>query len=495
MGSTHLNEAEKLCLDGYFLLGTQFFSEHCLSVFIKLNERDVIILDKAWSQHLYKELDITDIKSFPEHLKKDIKKNPKKYRLVCSECKIASIIYARGEKREYFTSYETTSDQYVPHTQMCSYSLPTNIVAGFQTHFSNIQVALVDKTIELDFTSFLNQNMEENENSRSNVENNKTPNKPGVKTRSESSGSTKNKMRRYFSTFSEIVEFFRVNLCSLTNDMDYDVTIKGIKSSPVPLKEAFLDSVRLKHLLTPSQPKVYDRFFYGHIKNMRLINESYRIQVKSNRDTTGFSTFIKKSDFDQYVLDTETIPSEDSLFVCFGNAAITKNGIAEYTNVYIEENCFRFFSNIAKDGHSVRSKFEVDIDNFISGSVKLKEFNHVVPGSLQGYNAQWNVDRCRAEFQPKNNIDLFYIPDFILESPNRNPIIIECFGFDSSIEDQEVSWEPLIRYREKKERKIDFFRSLPDYDFIAVHPSDVMEDNKINWKKAHQFFSDKLERV
>ncbi|MCY9694346.1 hypothetical protein [Paenibacillus alginolyticus] len=186
----------------------------------------------------------------------------------------------------------------------------------------------------------------------------------------------------------------------------------------------------MKKLLSPTHTRVSDRFFYGHIKSIRLINDSYRIQVKNNRDTNGFSTFIKKSVFDEYVLENEIIPTEDNLFVCFGNAGTTTSPAGtEFTNVYIEENCFRFFSNIAKDGHSVRSKFEVDIDDFISGSRKLKEFTHVVPGSLHGYNAQWNVDRCRAEFQPNNGIDLFYIPDFIVQSSgDRNPVIIECFS-------------------------------------------------------------------
>ncbi|MCY9694347.1 hypothetical protein [Paenibacillus alginolyticus] len=51
-------------------------------------------MDKAWSQPLYKELDISDSKTFNEQLKRDIKKNPKKFRLVCSECKVAPVIYA-----------------------------------------------------------------------------------------------------------------------------------------------------------------------------------------------------------------------------------------------------------------------------------------------------------------------------------------------------------------------------------------------------------------
>ncbi|WP_145950072.1 hypothetical protein [Paenibacillus sp. Y412MC10] len=275
--------------------------------------------------------------------------------------------------------------------------------------------------------------------------------------------------------------------------MDYQVKIKGVESMPVPLKEVFLDSFRTRRKITPTQPKLQGRFFYGQVKRIRLIKDSYHIQVKNVKDSQGFSTFVPKSVFDQYIADNEMIPTEDSLFVCFGNAGVTqKPSGPAYLNVYIEENCFRFFSNIAKDGHSVRSKFEVDVDDFISGSRKLKEFTHVVPGSFHGYNAQWNVDRCRAEFQPKNGIDLFYIPDFILESEGHKPIIVECFGFDSSIDNQEKEWEPLLKYREKKERKVTFFRSLQDYDFIAIEPNDVMEDGKMSWKKAHQFFSKKL---
>ncbi|WP_145950073.1 hypothetical protein [Paenibacillus sp. Y412MC10] len=114
-------------------------------------------MQKAWSQHLYRELDISDKKGFDERLRKDIKKNPGKYRLTFSECKMASVKYARGEKREYFTTYETNSANYVPHRQNCSYAHQSSIASRLGSQFATVQVSRVEKEIELDFTSFLNQ--------------------------------------------------------------------------------------------------------------------------------------------------------------------------------------------------------------------------------------------------------------------------------------------------------------------------------------------------
>lgn len=65
-----------------------------------------------------------------------------------------------------------------------------------------------------------------------------------------------------------------------------------------------------------------------------------------------------------------------------------------------------------------------------------------------------------------NRYEEVYIPDWVIYKNNRK-IILEYFGLYGS-----NRYKP---YKEKADRKIEFFQSLKDYEFIAIMPDDFRE--------------------
>jgi predicted nuclease of restriction endonuclease-like RecB superfamily len=65
-----------------------------------------------------------------------------------------------------------------------------------------------------------------------------------------------------------------------------------------------------------------------------------------------------------------------------------------------------------------------------------------------------------------NRYEEVYIPDWIIHQNNRK-FIIEYFGL--------YNFKRYKTYKEKADRKIEFFQSLKDYEFIAIMPNDFRE--------------------
>ncbi len=99
-----------------------------------------------------------------------------------------------------FFGFDRQAADYILHSSQaklqCSYSLPSSIADGFGSQFATVQVTLVEKEIELDFTSFLNQ--EEDLHIKSTGTDNGNWERSGGKKAPVPSGSSSSKLKEVF---------------------------------------------------------------------------------------------------------------------------------------------------------------------------------------------------------------------------------------------------------------------------------------------------------
>lgn len=458
--------------------------------------RELIQIDTAYSFFLKQLLDINDAQDFPATLRKAIKKDQTKYQLHCSECRKAPLIYAKGELREYFREFNIDHDGYKPHQEGCSHrSSIEDISKKLKKKLgNNLRILDSNDRILLDFSNFFEPDIHDLEQSEPNGLASTT--KGEGKKRTRTTGQiNKTIIRRKFSTFAQIADFFRTNLTDFESGDNEQVQIKSSSDQVLDLNELFLNGIRT-YLELLKQSPLRGRFFYGRIWRIKQLEDgNYRITLSGHRlgDTDQFLRyrfFVKKT-FMQQILNENIFPSEGMFIFGFGDASLSSYDLP-YINVNVDENCLTIYPFIAKDGHYLRSKFEMEIDNFLYTCKKLSRFKHIVPGSKDATYDQWNEARCKREFNPDSEKYEFFIPDFILNDGQKT-IIVECFGFDAVAE--EPDWLPQQEYRKKKEYKNEYFRSLPGYDYIPVTPDDVKWDNaKLDWYTTLRFFESYLNK-
>lgn len=123
-----------------------------------------------------------------------------------------------------------------------------------------------------------------------------------------------------------------------------------------------------------------------------------------------------------------------------------KNEILSFVNSYDD---FEFGKLTAKDGDWCDSKDEKKIDDFLY----RWRIEHDVP----------DIDVGKKLFEVQNNIDRFYVPDWILYIEDKK-VVMEYFGFYTQ------------EYMERKARKIEYFTDLKDYLFIGIDKIDIDND-------------------
>jgi len=114
----------------------------------------------------------------------------------------------------------------------------------------------------------------------------------------------------------------------------------------------------------------------------------------------------------------------------------------------------RFPANVAvgrlqaMDGHLLCSEDEVMIDDYLT----CRGITHTVPSR---HEDTWSLDACRMRFNG-------WLPDWILDLPNGQKVIVEYFGFAQTGEFGR-------RYAGRKAEKLKFYPTLdPEFLFIAL---------------------------
>ncbi|PLR72323.1 hypothetical protein [Bacillus sp. UMB0728] len=124
-----------------------------------------------------------------------------------------------------------------------------------------------------------------------------------------------------------------------------------------------------------------------------------------------------------------------------------------YPNTFTDSD---FYQNIGIDGTKLDSKAEVKIhDIFIKNNLKVTYFENKIA----------NIGNFVNEDHKES-----YIPDWII----NDSIIVEYYGWynDKYYETHKL----LKKYMDKARRKNNYYKGLPNYQFIDLYPSDL-EDN------------------
>lgn len=254
------------------------------------------------------------------------------------------------------------------------------------------------------------------------------------------------KLKETFRFIDYVYDFIRKNEREQILRCTFIVDGKRLKAAE--LIPTFQDVLRLHEKGTLGELK---RFIVGKILSVKQYkNGTVQITLKGQRiDSSKFinAKVIFKHDVIQKngIDETEFYPNRS--FIYYGKPIIDNKEIVMFCH-RLED--FDLGKVQSLDGHEVDSADEMHIDNFLD----FQQIEHHRP----------SIVHSMAHFQPNNGVDHFYVPDWIL--PFERPVVVEYFGFYT--ED----------YLSKKERKIEYFSHLKDWDFIALEKEDLRNNFK-----------------
>jgi len=166
------------------------------------------------------------------------------------------------------------------------------------------------------------------------------------------------------------------------------------------------------------------------------------------------------------LIEDRVIKSVDGLNDINLNKLLAKYRLASLINKYDIPFMLSMIYGNAFNYHNYKNKISTK-DGVKLDSVTEKSIHNILVSNMT------NVVKPTMHDRHKFRNELFnetYVPDWIV----NGDIIIEYFG----LYDNNANSDYIRRYTEKTSRKIAYYKSLRDYKFIALYPSDLRSDYK-----------------
>jgi hypothetical protein len=271
---------------------------------------------------------------------------------------------------------------------------------------------------------------------------------PILKKRVLGSNHSLTKLKTNFKFIQDIYDFIRRN--ERDQVLKCSFMVKGQKLKGDELIPKFSDILRMNET---SSLHSFNRFLIGKVLSVRTSSSGHiQVTLKGQKFEGNFinaKLIFMKTLVDQLGLN-EADFFLDRFVMFYGKPQVKANEKGEKDIIAFihQPDEFEFGKIMTNDGDFVDSFEEMHIDNFLNHQL----ISHYIPTLYDG----------KELFSVKNGVDQFYVPDWFLYI--NKITIVEYFGFYTD------------EYKARKQRKIEYYSKLPDYEFLALEKEDLLHD-------------------